>query len=322
MPDVNPAPSIVESAGSDLLELIGETPLVELERLNPNPRVNLLAKLEGHNPSGSVKDRVALSMIEAAERDGELKEGMNLLEPSSGNTAIALAMIGNLKGYDLTVVMPANVSEERRRILRAFGAELIESPADRGTNGAVFKARELAADTDRYVMLDQYANEANPAAHYHGTGREIVEATEGVDAFVAGLGTGGTLMGAGRRLREAYPEVRIVGVQPEPQEDLSGLRNLEDGFIPEIIERDRLDGRELVRNREAFEHVQTLLEEESLFVGISSGAAVAKALKHARRLESGTVVTVLPDGGWKYLSMELWTRSVDELEGSVTGPLW
>lgn len=322
MPETETAPPIAGITGSDLLDLIGDTPLVELERLNPNPQVKLLAKLEGMNPSGSVKDRVALRMIEAAEAAGKLEEGMNLLEPSSGNTAVALAMIGNLKGYDLTVVMPANVSEERRALLRAFGAELIESPADQGTNGAVFKARELAEDTDRYVMLDQYANEANPDAHYHGTGREIVEATERVDCFVAGLGTGGTLMGAGRRLREAYPDVTIVGVQPEPQKDLSGLRNLEDGFVPEIIDRDRLDARELVRNREAFEYVQLLLESESLFVGISSGAAVAKAVGHAERLESGTVVTVLPDGGWKYLSQQLWTRSVDDLEGSVTGPLW
>ncbi|MFB6355177.1 MAG: PLP-dependent cysteine synthase family protein [bacterium] len=306
----------------NLLELVGDTPLVELENINPNPAVSIYAKLEGQNPSGSIKDRIALNMVESAEREGKLTDDRVLLEPSSGNTAIALAMISRIKDYELTIVMPSNVSEERMEVLRGFDVNIIESPPEEGTNGSVFKARRLNKENDHYLMLDQYSNPANPGAHYKGTGREIVDAVPKIDYFIAGLGTGGTLMGAGRAIREENNNVKLVALQPEPEEGLSGLRNLEDGFIPEIIDMSFLDGNELIRNEVAFEFVKKLALEEGIFSGISCGAAVAKCVKYAKKIDRGTIVTVLPDGGWKYISQRLWSRPLDKLDGTVDGPLW
>jgi len=301
--------------------MVGNTPIVELNHINPNPNVTIYAKLEGQNPSGSIKDRIALNMIERAEETHDLSERV-LLEPSSGNTAIALAMICAIKNYELTIVMPENVSEERKEALRGFNVNIIESPAEEGTNGSVFKARRIARDNPDYLMLDQYSNEANPEAHYRGTGRELVESLPTIDYFIAGLGTGGTLMGAGRAIRESNPGVKLIAVQPEPDEGLSGLRNLDQGFIPEIIDMDRLDGNLLIRNEDAFEFVKKLAEEEGIFAGISCGAAVAKCVKYAREIDRGVITTVLPDAGWKYTSLKLWSRPIDDLTENVDGPLW
>jgi len=305
----------------NLLSLIGNTPMVELNRINPNPDVQLYAKLEGQNPSGSIKDRIALNMIEQAEKEYDLNNRV-LLEPSSGNTAIGLAMVSRIKGYELTIVMPENVSEERKEALRGFNVNIIQSPAEEGTNGSVFKARRIVKENDEYVMLDQYANPANPGAHYHGTGQEIVDAVPQIDYFIAGLGTGGTLMGAGRAIREAFPQAQLIAIQPEPDEGLSGLRSLERGFIPEIIDMDFLDGNLLIRNEEAFKYVKKLANTEGIFAGISCGAAVAKSVKYAKKIDSGTIVTVLPDAGWRYTSMKLWSRPLEDLTESVDGPLW
>lgn len=310
------------AVADNLLDLIGNTPVVSLDNLCPNPDVTIYAKLEGLNPSGSIKDRTAMNLIREAEEDGLLDDDKVLLEPSSGNTGIGLAMISTIRGYELTIVMPESVTSERREVLRGFDVNIIESPADKGSNGAVFKARRLARENDQYIMLDQYANPANPRAHYQGTGQEILQQVDHIDKFIAGLGTGGTLMGVGRALREQYPDVDLIAIQPEPEEGLSGLRSLEQGFIPEIIDMSVLDGNELIRNEEAFAYVQELARKEGILSGISCGAAVAKCVKHARTMDSGTIVTVLPDAGWKYLSERLWSRSVDDLKDSVDGPLW
>jgi cysteine synthase len=298
-----------------LLGLIGNTPLVELPRLSPKPEVKLYAKLEGQNPTGSIKDRVALAMIEAAE----LEPGAELLEPTSGNTGISLALIARLKGYRLTCVMPENVTEERRRLLRLYGAEIVESPGAEGSNGAVRVALELAEREPRYHMLFQYANEANPRAHYHGTGAEIAEALDRVDVLVAGLGTGGTLMGAGARLRETFPEITVAAAEPLPGDPVMGLRSLEDGYVPPILDVSKLDRKMLVSNAEAVTSLRELLREEGLFAGVSSGAVVHVARKLAAELDEGVVVAVLADGGWKYLSAEFWETGTEaeELESAV-----
>jgi [CysO sulfur-carrier protein]-thiocarboxylate-dependent cysteine synthase len=300
-------------AGS-LLGLIGNTPLVELPRLSPKPEVKLYAKLEGQNPTGSIKDRVALAMVEAAE----LEPGQELLEPTSGNTGISLALVARLKGYRLTCVMPENVTEERRRLLRLYGAEIIESPGEEGSNGAVRLAQELAEREPRYRMLFQYANEANPAAHYEGTGAEIVEALDRVDLFVAGLGTGGTLMGAGARLREAFSDVAIAAAEPLPGDPVMGLRSLDEGYVPPILDVSKLDRKVLVSNAEAVAALRELLEQEGVFAGVSSGAVVHVARKLAAELDEGVVVAVLADAGWKYLSADFWeAEESEELESAV-----
>jgi cysteine synthase len=300
---------------SSLLDLVGNTPLVELPHLSPKPEVRLYAKLEGQNPTGSIKDRVALAMVEAAE----LEPGQELLEPTSGNTGISLALVARLKGYRLTCVMPENVTEERRRLLRLYGAEIVESPGSEGSNGAVRMALELAEREPRYRMLFQYGNEANPAAHYHGTGAEIAEALDRVDVFVAGLGTGGTLMGAGARLREAFPDVVVAAAEPFPGDPVMGLRSLEDGYVPPILDVSKLDRKLLVSNAEAVAGLRALLEREGIFAGVSSGAVVHAARKLADELDEGVVVMVLADGGWKYLSAGFWDAAdpEPELEGSV-----
>jgi cysteine synthase B len=295
--------------GSSLLDLIGNTPLVELRRLSP-PGRTIYAKLEGQNPTGSVKDRVALKMVEEAD----LQPGQELLEPTSGNTGISLALVAKLKGLRLTCVMPSNATPERRALLELYGATIIESPGELGSNGAVRMAQEIAEHDDRYVMLFQYGNEANPRAHYEGTGAEIARELPRVDAFVAGLGTGGTLMGTGRRLREAFPEVQIVAAEPLPGDPVMGLRSLEDGYVPPILDVAQLDRKLLVSNAEAAAAVRVLLEREGLFAGVSAGAAVHVARRVAEELPEGAViVALLADGGWKYLSAPFWTgEEIDE----------
>ena len=297
-----------------VLELIGDTPLVGIHALSPNPDVSIYAKLEGQNPGGSSKDRIARKMVELAERDGVLHAGATILEPSSGNTGIGLALVAKLRGYSLRVVMPENVSIERRQLLEIFGAEVTLSPGEEGSNGAIRRAQEIAAADPEYVFLYQYGNPANPLAHYEGTGPEIWRDCPEVDAFVAGLGTSGTLMGVGRYLKERKPEVRVIAVEPPAGELVQGLRSLDDGFVPPIFDPDVLDRKTIVRNRESIEWTRRLLDTCGVFAGISSGAAVAGAVKVAAHMESGTVVTLLPDGGWKYLSSGAWTDDLDVVE--------
>ncbi len=298
---------------ASLLDLIGNTPLVELRALSP-PGRTIYAKLEGQNPTGSIKDRVALAMVEAAD----LEPGQELLEPTSGNTGISLALVAKLKGLKLTCVMPSNATPERRVLLELYGATIIDSPGHEGSNGAVRLAQEIAARDDRYVMLFQYANEANPRAHYEGTGLEIARDLPRVDALVAGLGTGGTLMGTGARLREAFPDVQVVAAEPLPGDPVMGLRSLEDGYVPPVLDVDQLDRKLLVSNTEAAAAVRVLLEREGLFAGVSAGAVVHVARRIADELPEGSVVVaVLADGGWKYLSAPFW--SGDEIDEAV---LW
>jgi [CysO sulfur-carrier protein]-thiocarboxylate-dependent cysteine synthase len=305
--------SSLRTAGS-LLELVGNTPLVELRRLAPKPSVRLYAKLEGQNPTGSIKDRVALAMIEAAEAAGELEPGRELLEPTSGNTGIALALVAKLKGYALTCVLPENATEERRRLLRLYGATIVESPGEEGSNGAVRMALGLAEREPRYFMPFQYANAANPRAHYEGTGAEIADALDRVDVLVAGLGTGGTLMGAGDRLRESFPDVVVAAAEPLPGDPVMGLRSLDDGYVPPILDVAKLDRKLLVSNEDAVAGVHALLKSEGVFAGVSGGAVLHVALRLAGELEEGVVVCVLADGGWKYLSAGFWQG--DEIDES------
>ena len=304
-----------------LLELVGNTPLVELPRLSPKPGVELYAKLEGQNPTGSIKDRVALAMVEAAERAGELEPGRELLEPTSGNTGISLALVARLKGYRLTCVMPDNVTEERRRLLRLYGAEIVESPGAEGSNGAVRAALELAEREPRYHMLFQYANEANPGAHFDGTGAEIAEALDRVDVLVAGLGTGGTLMGAGARLRESFPGITVAAAEPLPGDPVMGLRSLEDGYVPPVLDVEQLDRKLLVSNTDAVSGLRALLHEEGVFAGVSSGAVIHVARRLAAELDEGVVVAVLADGGWKYLSAPFWERE-DSADAEMEEAVW
>jgi cysteine synthase B len=292
-------------AARSLLDLVGSTPLVELPRLSPKSEVRFYAKLEGQNPTGSIKDRIALAMVEDAESRGELVPGQQLLEPTSGNTGIALALVAKLKGYRLTCVMPENVTEERRRLLGLYGAEIVESPGSEGSNGAVRLAQELAAKEPRYFMPFQYGNPANPRAHYDGTGAEIAEALERVDVLVAGLGTGGTLMGAGARLRESFPDVVVAAAEPLPGDPVMGLRSLDDGYVPPILDVSKLDRKLLVTNA---------------FAGVSAGAVVHAAHKLATELEEGVVVSILADAGWKYLSASFWDS--EDVEAEMEADLW
>jgi [CysO sulfur-carrier protein]-thiocarboxylate-dependent cysteine synthase len=305
---------------ASLLDLVGSTPLIELPRLSPKPSVRLYAKLEGQNPSGSIKDRIAKAMLDAAEAAGELEPGRRLLEPTSGNTGIALGLAARLRGYRLTCVVPANVTTERRRLLELYGAEIVDSPGDEGSNGAVRLALELAGADSTFFMPFQYANEANPRAHYEGTGAEIAEALERVDVLVAGLGTGGTLMGAGERLREAFPDVVVAAAEPLPGDEVMGLRSLEDGYVPPILDVSKLDRKLLVTNAEAVAGLRRMLDREGLFGGVSSGAVVHAALRLADELEDGVVVCVLADGGWKYLSADFWDAT--DVERSMERSVW
>jgi cysteine synthase B len=301
-----------------VLGLIGNTPLIGVHQLSPNPGVKIWAKLEGQNPGGSSKDRIALKMIELAERDGVLSPGSTILEPSSGNTGIGLALVAKLRGYNLRIVLPENVSPERRQLLEIFGAEVTSSPGEEGSNGAIRMAEKIAADDPSYVFLFQYGNPANPLAHYEATGPEIERDCPEVDVFVAGLGTSGTLMGVGKYLKERKPGVRVIGVEPPAGELVQGLRNLDDGFVPPIFEPDVLDRKLIVRPRESVEWTRRLLDECGVFAGISSGAAMAGAAKAAAQMDEGTIVTLLPDGGWKYLSSGAWTDPIDEVVERAT----
>ncbi len=305
----------------NIVESIGNTPLVELPRLSPNPDVRIYAKLEGHNPTGSVKDRVAKSMIEAAEADGLILPGQTILEPTSGNTGIALAMICSRKGYKLKVVMPDNVTAERAQLLTMYGAEIVYSEGPKGSNGAVEVALEMAQDS-QYYMPYQYGNEANPNAHYYGTAVEILEELDEVTAFVGGLGTGGTLMGNGRRLKEENPETLIVAAEPMQGELVDGLRSLDDGFIPPIIDITLLDRKIMVSNRDAIVWTRKLLHEEGVFAGVSSGAIARIANRIAGELEGGNVVFLIPDDGWKYLSSGVYTKPIEEIENLDSTVWW
>ena len=299
---------------SSILDLIGNTPMVDVSRLSPNPAVRIVAKLEGQNPAGSIKDRIAWNMIQAAEADGTLRAGKTLIEPSSGNTGIALAMIARMRGYPIKIVMPENVSIERRQSLEVWGAEIIVTPGEEGSNGAVRRAQALADEHPEWVFLYQYANEANPWAHYEGTGPEIWRDCPEVTHFVAGLGTSGTLMGVGRFLKEQNPDIKVVAIEPPLGERVEGLRNLDEGYIPPVYEKwggpDLLDRKRIVRPRESIEWTRRLTEV-GVFSGISGGAALAGAAKVASEIQAGTIVLILADGGWKYLSTGAWTGDLD-----------
>jgi cysteine synthase len=301
----------------DIVQAIGNTPLVELKRLSPKPGVRIYAKLESYNPTGSVKDRVARSLIERAESEGLIAPGQTILEPTSGNTGISLAMICSRKGYPLRVVMPDNVTEERTALLRMYGADIVYSPGEQGSNGAVAMALEMAEADSSYYMPYQYGNQANPDAHYNGTALEILEELDEVTAFVAGLGTGGTLMGNATRFKEEDPDTTIVAAEPLQGELVQGLRSLDDGYIPPIIDLSLLDRKIFVSNRDAVVWTKKLLEEEGLFLGVSSGAIAAIATRVAGELDEGNVVFVAPDDGWKYLSSGVYTKPIEELEDSL-----
>lgn len=307
---------------ADVLGTIGNTPLVELSRVTPNPRVRILAKLESHNPSGSIKDRTALSLIEDAERRGAIAPGDVIMEPTSGNTGIALAMICRVKGYRLVAVMPENVTEERKALLRLYGAEIVPTDGEFGSNGAVAVARRLAAENGLFMPF-QYGNPANPRAHYEGTAAEILRDCPEVDVFVAGLGTGGTLMGCSTRLKEYRPEIQIVACEPLQGDPVSGLRSLDDGFVPPILDISRLDRKLLVGNRDALVMTRRLAAEEGIFAGISSGAVVHTCVRIAQAMDQGTIVGIICDGGWKYLSAGIWTDDLDEVEDTLDhGLFW
>jgi cysteine synthase B len=308
---------------SDIVAAIGNTPLVELRRLSPKPGVRIWAKLESQNPTGSVKDRVARALIEDAEEKGAIGPDTTILEPTSGNTGISLAMICNRKGYRLKVVMPENVTPERTQLLEMYGAEIVYSPGDQGSNGAVALAVEMAAADSSYYMPFQYGNPANPLAHYNGTAPEILEELDGqVDAFVAGLGTGGTLMGNGRRFKEELGDrVKIVAAEPMQGEPVQGLRSLDDGFIPPIIDLSVLDRKIFVTNRDAIVWTRKLLDEEGLFAGVSSGAIASIAVRIANEMDEGNIVFIVCDDGWKYLSSGIYTRPVEEIE-NLDATVW
>jgi len=294
-----------------IVEAIGHTPLVGIPRMSPNPDVAIYAKLEFLNPTGSVKDRVARALIEDLEASGRLHPDSIILEPTSGNTGIALAMIASRKGYRVVVVLPDNVTHERRQLLELFGARIIESPGSLGSNGAVAMAKELVASDPRYVMPYQYGNPANPGAHETGTAEEIIADCPEIDAFVAGLGTGGTLMGVGRRLKRYRPDIRIYAAEPLPGDAVQGLRSLDEGFIPEIFDASVLDGKFIVSNAESIDALRALTAKEGIFAGVSSGGAIVAAQRVAASMDHGTIVVLLADGGWKYLSEDIWTRDLD-----------
>ena len=302
---------------NSVLDMIGNTPIVDVSNLSPNPKVRILAKMEMQNPAGSVKDRIAKAMILEAEADGSLTPGKTIIEPSSGNTGIALAMIARLRGYPIKIVLPENVSIERRQLLEIYGAEIIMSPGSEGSNGAVCRAQNLALEHPEWAFLYQYANEANPRAHYEGTGPEILRDVPDITHFVAGLGTSGTLMGVGRYLKEQKPSVKVLAVEPPVGERVEGLRSLDDGYIPPVFEKwgglELLDGKRIVRPRESIEWTRRLVVECGIFAGISSGAALAGAARVAERIEAGVIVFVVCDGGWKYLSTGAWTDDIDEV---------
>jgi len=305
-----------------ILDTIGNTPLVELPNLSPSASVRFFAKLEGFNPTGSVKDRIARHMVEAAERDGVLTPGAHILEPTSGNTGISLAFVSRLKGYRLTAVLPDNAGEERTQLLRSYGAEIIFSEGLKGTNGSIEMAQEIVARDPSYVMLYQYGNDANPRAHYETTGPEILRDLPEIDVFIAGLGTGGTLTGAGRYLKEKKPGVKVVAAAPNPGDLVQGLRSLEEGFIPPVFDQTVLDHRIVVDSRNSFAATKELMEKEGIFAGISSGAVLRTAQKYAQRIDHGNLVLLMADGGWKYLSAKVWTTDYGDLPDDIDAKVW
>ncbi|MFM7745987.1 MAG: PLP-dependent cysteine synthase family protein [Actinomycetota bacterium] len=304
-----------------VLDLIGNTPMVDVSVLSPKPSVRLVAKLENQNPFGSVKDRIAKAMIEAAEKDGRLQPGQRILEPSSGNTGIALAAIAQIKGYPITILMPTSVSVERRQMLQIFGADIVLTPGEEGSNGAVRRAQEMAEKHPEWCFLYQYGNDANPRAHYETTGPEVLRDCPEITHFVAGLGTSGTLMGTGRYLREHKPEVKIIAIEPPLGERVEGLRNLEDGYIPPVFENwngfELLDRKRVVRPRESIEWTRRLVSQTGIFAGLSSGASLAGAIKVANEIDEGTIVFIVCDGGWKYLSTGAYTDDLDVAEAAA-----
>jgi cysteine synthase len=305
-----------------ILEAIGNTPLVELRHISPTPSVRIFAKLEGNNPSGSLKDRIAKYMIEAAERSGQLTRDRIILEPTSGNTGIGLALVGRLKGYKVKVVVPDNVTVERRQLLELFGAEITYSDGSLGTNGSIRLAQKLAEKDAHYYMPYQYGNPANPLAHYETTAVEILRDCPEVDVLVAGLGTGGTLMGCSRRLKEHNPKIRVVAVEPHPGDLVQGLRSLDEGFIPPILDTSLLDGKIIVNSRCAFAATKDLTANEGIFAGISSGAVIHCAIRVAHRMERGNIVCILCDGGWKYLSLGVWFKEFPDLGENIQSHIW
>ncbi len=304
-----------------VLGMIGNTPLVDVSNLSPNPNVRILAKMEMQNPFGSVKDRIAKYMIEAAEADGRLRPGQTILEPSSGNTGIALAAIAGIKGYPIKIMMPDSVSIERRQMLEIFGAEIMLTPGPEGSNGAVARAKALAAEHPEWYFPYQYANDANPRAHFEGTGPEIIRDAPGITHFVAGLGTSGTLMGTGTFLKQHDPTIQVIAVEPPLGERVEGLRNIGDGYIPPVFENwngiDLLDRKRVVRPRESIEWTRRLVNECGIFAGISAGAAMAGAGKVASQIDAGTIVFIVCDGGWKYLSTGAYTDDLDVAEANA-----
>ena len=307
-----------------ILDAIGNTPLVELQNMALKEGVRVFVKLEGQNPTGSLKDRIAKYMVEKAEREGALTGDKVILEPTSGNTGISLAFVAGLKGYRVKVVMPDNVSHERVEILQAYGAKVVFSEGARGTNGSIAVAQEMMEESRNgdYYMPYQYGNSANPGAHYETTGQEIIDDLPDVDMFVAGLGTGGTLMGVGRRLKEHNPEVKVIAIAPEPGDNIQALRSLEEGFIPPILDLSLLDSRIMVSSADSFHMTKELLLREGIFAGISSGAVIYGAMKMAQRIERGNIVCLLADGGWKYLSTGLWSKHYGEMEEEARDKIW
>jgi [CysO sulfur-carrier protein]-thiocarboxylate-dependent cysteine synthase len=311
----------ISTVQANVLDLIGNTPIVDVSNLSPNPNVRILAKLEMQNPFGSVKDRIAKAMIEAAEKDGRLLPGQTMLEPSSGNTGIALAAIARLKGYPIKILLPDSVSIERRQMLQIMGAEVILTPGEEGSNGAVRRAQALSEQHPEWCFIYQYGNDANPRAHYEGTGPEIWRDVPEITHFVAGLGTSGTLMGTGRFLKDQNPDIQIIAVEPPLGERVEGLRNMDEGYIPPVFENwhgfELLDRKRVVRPRESIEWTRRLVNECGIFAGISSGAALAGAAKVAESIDSGTIVFIVCDGGWKYLSTGAYTADLDEAEANA-----
>jgi cysteine synthase B len=306
----------------DLVAAIGNTPLVELKEISPNPDVRILAKLESANPTGSIKDRTAKAMIEEAERQGRIRPGDTIMEPTSGNTGISLAMICRVRGYRLVAVMPGNVTEERRQLLKLYGAEIVESEGEFGSNGAVAMAERLSAEHGLFMPF-QYGNPANPGAHYEGTAAEIVRDCPELDVFVAGLGTGGTLMGSARRLKEHRRDIQVIACEPLQGDPVTGLRSLEDGFVPPILDVTQLDRKLLVGNRDSIVMTRRLAAEEGIFAGVSSGAVMHVCARLAERMDRGTIVGIVCDGGWKYLSAGIWSRELDEIEDTLDrGIFW
>jgi [CysO sulfur-carrier protein]-thiocarboxylate-dependent cysteine synthase len=305
-----------------MLDTIGNTPLVEMPNLSPSDTVRFFAKLEGQNPTGSVKDRIAKAMIEAAERDGTLSPGCTILEPTSGNTGVSLAFVAKLKGYKVKAVMPEGMSPERTALLRAYGAEIVYSDAAQGTNGSIVVAQEMAAADPSLIMLYQYGNQANPGAHYEGTGPEILRDLPEVDVFIAGLGTGGTLTGAARYLKERKPSVKVIAAAPHPGDRVQGLRSLDEGFIPPVLDQSLLDGRIVVDSKNSFAATKELLEKEGIFAGVSGGSVLRTAQRVAQRMDRANIVLLLADGGWKYLSTDLWNIDYEDLPEDLDEKVW